>query len=82
MSTPIVQIAPARRFPIGTDLITAGKCPIQAKLPMACLFCLFGHLMECHYPDTCEQAKCSHYEAGLPPKTATRYGEANDDAQR
>lgn len=63
----VVQISPAPRaprFPAGTDLITAGLCPIKTErtLPMACLFCEFGHLMECHYPARCADARCSHYE--------------------
>lgn len=27
---------------------------------MAAFFCPTGHMLECHYPQTCAQAKCSH----------------------
>lgn len=33
--------------------------------PMQAFFCMTGHLTECHYPYTCQQAECSHYLAEL-----------------
>lgn len=30
--------------------------------PMAAFFCAYGHMLECHYPLTCDQAQCSHFE--------------------
>ncbi|MDD5010462.1 MAG: hypothetical protein PHC68_18940 [Syntrophorhabdaceae bacterium] len=48
------------KFPSGLAKIAAGECPINAKSAMACTFCHFGHLLECHHPMTCEQAQCSH----------------------
>ncbi len=40
--------------------IQEGYCPVNAKNPMACMFCQFGHMLECHHPMTCDQAECSH----------------------
>jgi len=28
---------------------------------MRCMFCSYGHMLECHYPLTCEGAECDHY---------------------
>ncbi len=39
-------------------------CPAQdgkRLVPIACMFCHCGHMMECHYPKTCREAQCSHY---------------------
>lgn len=30
-----------------------------------CMFCSYGHMLECHYPLTCEEAECDHYKAEL-----------------
>lgn len=46
----------------GITKIARGECPRGATDPMACMFCQFGHMLECHYPKTCEEAHCSHYE--------------------
>jgi len=48
--------------PMGMDLISSGKCPLNAQNAMACMFCLYGHMTDCHYPMTCEEAHCSHLE--------------------
>ena len=29
--------------------------------PMAAMFCSFGHMLECHYPMSCEEAVCAHF---------------------
>ena len=39
-----------------------GECPIGRTSPMACMFCPYGHMTECHYPLDCEEAECSHYQ--------------------
>jgi hypothetical protein len=39
-----------------------GLCPIDAMNPVACMLCPFGHATECHYPHTCEEVECSHYQ--------------------
>ncbi len=44
----------------GIARIAAGECPLKANSPMACQFCPVGHMLECHAPLTCDQAKCSH----------------------
>lgn len=50
----------APKFPTGPEVIAAGECPVGARGPMACFFCTYGHMLECPYPKTCEQAHCSH----------------------
>ena len=50
------------RFPTGVGRITRGECPVGAFTPMGCMFCEYGHMLECHHPMTCEEAECSHYE--------------------
>lgn len=57
----IVACDNAPRFPKGIDVVRSGQCPMGTNW-MACAFCAFGHFTECHYPETCEQAKCSHYQ--------------------
>lgn len=49
-------------FPSGIDQINAGKCPIGARNPIACVLCNYGHMTECHHPDDCRTANCSHYQ--------------------
>jgi hypothetical protein len=46
----------------GITKIARGECPRGATTPMACMLCLCGHMLECHYPLTCEEAQCSHSE--------------------
>lgn len=45
----------------------ARECPIVgAKVPVIrCTFCPYGHMLECHYPNTCEEAECSHWETEI-----------------
>lgn len=57
--------APPPRRPFGTDLVDAGACPIGERDSMACYRCKFGHLSECHHPQTCVEAYCSFVAAGL-----------------
>lgn len=49
-------------FEPGLIKINEGRCPIEAVNPIACWFCHFGHATECHYPDDCQTAECSHLE--------------------
>ena len=44
----------------GIDKILKGECPLNTLSPMACTFCGFGHMLYCHYPLTCDEAKCDH----------------------
>ncbi len=48
-------------FEPGIKKIEAGTCPLNAVSAMACMFCSFGHMTECHHPKNCQQANCSHY---------------------
>ena len=32
---------------------------------LAMFFCPYGHLLGCHYPLTCVEAECSHWEAAM-----------------
>ncbi len=34
----------------------------QCSTVMEATFCQTGHMLECHYPMTCSQARCIHYE--------------------
>jgi len=38
------------------------ECPIEKGRvqPMQCMFCSYGHMVECHYPLSCDEAQCSH----------------------
>ncbi len=45
--------------------VATGECPVGALSPMACMFCSYGHMTNCHYPLTCEEAECSHYQAEM-----------------
>lgn len=49
----------------GIGKIERGECPIHPFSPIACTFCSYGHMLDCHYPLTCEEAQCSHYREGL-----------------
>lgn len=36
--------------------------PFDLKVsPMNCMLCIYGHITECHYPETCEEALCNHF---------------------
>lgn len=48
------------KYEPGFIKIQEGYCPLNAKSPMACTFCMVGHLLECHAPMGCAEAKCSH----------------------
>lgn len=50
---------------MGAVKTARGECPIGGANPMACMFCSFGHMTDCHYPETCEEARCSHYQEEL-----------------
>jgi len=50
---------------LGIVKTSGGKCPLGSTSAMACMFCSYGHMTECHYPLNCEQADCSHHQAEL-----------------
>ena len=29
-----------------------------------CMFCSYGHMLECHHPYTCDSEYCKHYRYG------------------
>ena len=40
-------------------------CPIingAPTSPLNCMFCDTGHVTECHWPESCEEANCYHYQ--------------------
>lgn len=53
------------KYEPGIVRIEAGECPLHAKSAMACQLCSVGHMLECHHPMTCEEAKCSHFERAV-----------------
>jgi hypothetical protein len=61
----IEELESAAGFPTGIGRITRGECPAGGVTPMACMVCPYGHMLECHYPMTCEEANCSHYQEEL-----------------
>ena len=50
---------------MGVTKTLQGDCPRGGTSPMACMFCQYGHMTFCHYPLTCDEAECSHYQAEL-----------------
>lgn len=50
------------KYEPGMVKIKTGTCPINGLNPVACFFCRYGHLLECHYPLDCEKAQCSHWQ--------------------
>ena len=56
----IKEIEAHSRFPTGIGKVERGGCELGADSLMACMFCSYGHMLECHYPLTCEEARCSH----------------------
>jgi len=57
----IQEIEAHSRFPTGIGKIGRGECELRARSSAACMFCSYGHLLECHHPLTCEEARCSHW---------------------
>lgn len=51
------------KYPPGFLKIRYGRCERKATTEAACMFCHGGHMLECHFPKTCEEANCSHLEA-------------------
>lgn len=59
------KIPAKEREKMGVWRTQNGKCPRGDLTPMACMFCPYGHMLECHHPYTCEEAECSHYRAEM-----------------
>ncbi len=49
-----------KEYPTGIELIEQGRCPKGCTKTIACVFCMGGHSLECHYPLSCEEAQCRH----------------------
>lgn len=47
---------------IAASMGVAGNPQCHCHHPMAAMWCLEGHMTECHAGMTCEAAQCSHYE--------------------
>lgn len=50
------------KYEPGLVRIKTGTCPMKSSHPMSCMFCMCGHMLSCHYPMTCEEAECDHYQ--------------------
>lgn len=72
----IVELEKNSRFPTGIGRIERGECEGGGLNPMACTFCPYGHMLECHFPYTCEGAECSHYRQEVEVEN---YGWAEDE---
>ncbi len=48
------------KYEPGLVRIKTGTCPMKGSNPMSCMFCPVGHMLECHWPNNCEKARCSH----------------------
>lgn len=59
------QMASKEVDSMGMVKTLSGECPLGGLNPMACMFCSYGHMTECHYPETCEEANCSHYQVEM-----------------
>ena len=46
---------------MGATKTLTGACPVGGTNPMSCISCQYGHMMYCHYPQTCDEADCDHY---------------------
>ncbi len=51
-------------YPYGNEYPGPGKNPECKCYPnmIAAHFCSYGHMTECHYPMTCREAECAHWE--------------------
>ncbi len=58
----VAEIEKHSRFPTGIGRIELGECEAGGLNPMACMFCPCGHMLECHFPYTCEEVECGHYQ--------------------
>jgi hypothetical protein len=53
-----------KKYPSGIGKIDRGECPRLNTHPASCMFCPNGHMLECHYPKSCQEAECGHYTHG------------------
>jgi hypothetical protein len=50
---------------MGIYRVEHGTCPRGCNNAMACQFCPTGHMTDCHYPYSCKEANCGHYQTQL-----------------
>ena len=48
--------------PSGVGKMDRGECPLGCINTLGCFFCSYGHILHCHYPLTCDEAECGHYD--------------------
>jgi hypothetical protein len=65
----IAELEKESRFPTGIGRIDRGECPAGGVSPMDCMFCRYGHMLECHFPYTCEEVECGHYHQEMEVET-------------
>jgi hypothetical protein len=53
------------------------RCQCWPNL-MRAFFCSTGHMLECHYPMTCDEAKCSHLAGYVDPAEDGLEGEPDE----
>ena len=58
----LARIDKNAKYPSGLGKIDRNECPLGYHSPAACMICSCGHMLECHFPKSCEEAECSHYE--------------------
>jgi hypothetical protein len=46
---------------IAKQMGVAGNPNCICPTPMQAMFCPYGHMLECHYPRTCREARCQHF---------------------
>jgi hypothetical protein len=60
----IAQADAGAKYPSGIGKIDRGECPRGMMHAAACTLCVYGHMLECHYPKSCQEAECGHYTHG------------------
>ncbi len=56
------QLGELQGRPTGILRIEMGECPWGATAGISCVLCSSGHLMDCHFPQSCEEAQCEHWK--------------------
>lgn len=61
----IEEIEARSKYRTGLGTIDRGECPRGYGHAVACASCPYGHILECHYPLSCKDAFCQHYQREL-----------------
>jgi hypothetical protein len=72
----IGEIEKKSRFPTGIGKIERGECPRGGVSSAGCTLCPYGHIIECHHPMTCEEARCGKYQYEMEVEN---YGRGEDE---